>query len=85
MHCSLTVLALIFLYGGHCFSVWLPSKVTHGFPHRVRLPASRNNAPQHINMHNSCLMVFPVCFNGESTKQVLGFLVMVYGDDLKGV
>jgi len=27
MHCSLTVLALI-LYGGLCFSVQLPSKVT---------------------------------------------------------
>ena len=26
MHCFLTVLALICLYGGHCFSVWLPVK-----------------------------------------------------------
>ena len=48
MHWSLTVLAVILLYGGHCFSVQLPSKVTRGFTHCVRLPASRNNAPQHI-------------------------------------
>ena len=27
MYCSFTVLALILLYGGHCFSEWLPSKV----------------------------------------------------------
>jgi len=45
MHCSHTVLALILLYGGHCFLVWLPAKVTHSFTHRIRLPASRNNAP----------------------------------------
>jgi len=30
-----TVLALILLYGGRCFSVWQPSKVTHGFPHHI--------------------------------------------------
>ena len=45
-----TVLALILLYGGHCFLVQLSSKVTRSFTHRVRLPASRNNAPQHISM-----------------------------------
>ena len=32
---SLTVLALILLYGGHCFSVWLPSKSCSGFPHCI--------------------------------------------------
>ena len=55
MHCSLTVLALILLYGGHCCSVRLPSKVTagfYGFRHCIRLPASRNNAPQ-------CIAMFP--------------------------
>ena len=47
---TLTVLALILLYGGHCFSVRLPSKVMHGFTHCVRFPASHNNVPQHITM-----------------------------------
>jgi len=46
MHCSLTVLALILLYGGHCFSVWLPLKVT------LRLSASCNNAPQEMMHYN---------------------------------
>ena len=46
----LTVLALILLYGGHCSSVWLPSKVT------LRLPASRNNAPKHTMMFPSSLI-----------------------------
>ena len=41
---------LILLYGGHFFSVWLLSKVTSGFTHHVRLPASCNNVPQHIKM-----------------------------------
>jgi len=50
MLCSLTVLALIFLYDGHCFLVQLPSKVTLSFTHRVRLPVSCNNVPQHIKM-----------------------------------
>ena len=50
MHCPLTVLALILLYGGHCFSVWLPSKVTHGFTHYIRLSASHNNVPHHTTM-----------------------------------
>ena len=45
MHCSLAVLALIPLYGGHCFSVWLPAITSH-----VRLPASRNNPHQHMTM-----------------------------------
>ena len=44
MYWSLTVLALIRLYDGHCFSVRLPSKVMHGFTHCVRLLALRNNA-----------------------------------------
>jgi len=36
MHCSLTVLALILLYHGHCFSDWLLSKVIlTGFLHFV--------------------------------------------------
>ena len=41
MHCFLTVLALILLYGGHCFLVWLPqrsytvSHIASGFPHHV--------------------------------------------------
>ena len=52
MHWSLTVLVLILLYGGHCFSVWLPSNVTRSFTHRVRLPASHNNAPKLI--HHRC-------------------------------
>ena len=56
MHWSLTVLALILLYGGHCFSVWLPSKVTRGFTHHVRLPASHNNAPQHIVIFPDAIM-----------------------------
>ena len=50
MHYSLVVLALILLYGGHCFSVQLPSSITHSFSHHVRLPASHNNAPQHMTM-----------------------------------
>ena len=50
MHCSLIALALILPYGGHCFSLWLPSKVMRSFTHRIRLPASRNNVPQHIKM-----------------------------------
>ena len=46
MHYSLAVLAsLIFLNGDHCFSEWLPTKVTLWFLHHVRLPASHNNAP----------------------------------------
>ena len=44
MHCSLTVLALILLYGGHCSSVRFPPKVT------LRLPASRNNMPQQMTI-----------------------------------
>ena len=63
MHCSLTVLALILLYGGCCFTVRLPSKVMCSCTHRVRLPASCNNVPQNIKMFpdsiiHSCLMVF---------------------------
>ena len=49
MHFSLTILALILPYGGHCFSIQLPSKVTRGYAHRVRLPESHNNAPQYIS------------------------------------
>ena len=30
-----TVLALVLLYCGHCFSVWLPSKSCSGFPHCI--------------------------------------------------
>jgi len=60
MHWSLTVLALILLYGGHCFSALKDHKrVSHfasGFPHHVSLATERagrlgqtsNNAPQHI-------------------------------------
>ena len=88
MHRSLTVLALILLYGGHCFSVWLPAKVTHSFTHRVRLPASCNNAPQLIMMFLVSIIValwrLPVYCNRESTGQVLELLVMVYIGDLKG-
>ena len=47
IHCSLT---LILLYDGHCFLVRVPSKVTRGFPHHVRLPMSHNNALQYIVM-----------------------------------
>ena len=43
MHFSLKVLAFIPFYGGPCFSVQLPSKVTRSFLHHVRLPASHNN------------------------------------------
>ena len=46
----LTVLALVLLNDGHCFSVQLLSKVTRGFTHCIRLPASRNNVPHHITM-----------------------------------
>ena len=88
MHCSLTVLALIPLYGGHCFSVWLPEKVTHSFLHHVRLPASHNNAPQHMKMFPDSIIAalwrLPVNCNRESTEQVLKLLVMVYLDDIKG-
>ena len=37
MHCSLTVLALIFLYGGHCSSVQFPSKITCSFQHYAQV------------------------------------------------
>jgi len=37
MHCSLTVITLILLYGCHCSSVWFPSRVT------LRFPASRHS------------------------------------------
>jgi len=88
MHCSLKVLALFLLYGGHCFSVWLPAKATHGFTHRIKLPASCNNAPQHITMlHDSIIAAswcLSVCCNRESTGWVLELLAMVYTDDLKG-
>ena len=85
MHWSLTVLALILLYGGHCFSVGLPSKVTSGFTHRVRFPASRNNAPQHtVIFIIAAYWCLPVFCNGESTERVLELPVMVYVDDLKG-
>jgi len=56
MHWSLIVLALILLYGDHCFSVRLPSKVMRGFTHHIRLPASRNNAPQHIAIFPDAIM-----------------------------
>ena len=56
MHWSLTVLALILLYGGHCFSVRLPSKVMRGFTHHVRLPASCNNVPQQIAIFPDAIM-----------------------------
>ena len=50
MHCSLTVLALILLYGGHYFSVGLPSKITQCFPQcMIMFPDST---------YNNCLMVF---------------------------
>ena len=81
MHWSLTVLALILLYGGHCFSVRLPSKVTCGFTHRVRLPASRNNVPQHIAISIIAAWCLPVFCNEESTEWVLELPVMVYADD----
>jgi len=55
---------------------------------RVRLPASHNNAPQHIviffRCYNSCLMMFTCVCNGELTERVLELPVMVYADDLKG-
>ena len=38
-----------FFYGGNCYSIWLPSKVT------LRLPASCNNVPQYIN---DCVTAF---------------------------
>ena len=47
MRCSHTVVALILLYGGYCFSVWLSA---HSFPHHFGLPASHNNVPQPIMM-----------------------------------
>ena len=87
MHCSLIVLALILLYGGHCFSVWLPSKVTHSFTHRVRLPASCNNARQHSTKFSDSIIAakwcLPVYCNKESTERVLELLLMVYTDDLE--
>ena len=49
MHCSLTVLALICLYGGHCSSVQPSSKVM------LRLPVSHNHGPQQMTMFsNDC-------------------------------
>ena len=49
---TFTVLALIFLYGGHCFSVWLPSKVTQALPNHVSC-----NAPQHMTMFPDSIIV----------------------------
>ena len=91
MHCCLTVLALIsaliLLYGSHCFSVWLPAKVMHGFTHRVRLPVSHNNVPPTHKMFLDSIIAaswrLPVCCNGELTGRVLELLVMVYTDDQK--
>ena len=54
VHCSLTVLALILLYGGYCSSVRLQSKGT------FRLPTSHNNAPQQMAMFLGIIMEF-VC------------------------
>ena len=60
---SLIVLALILLYGGHCFSVWLPSKVTHSLTHQVRFHTlSRfshieSGFPLHIKMSTTKLGV----------------------------
>ena len=81
MHCSLTVLALILLCGGHCFLVWLPSKVTRDFIHRVRLPTSRNNVLYHITMFPGGVYQ---CVYRESTEWALELQVMVYTDNLKG-
>ena len=79
----LTALALILLYGGHCISVRLTSKVTHDFPHHVLI-----NVPQHIMMFPDGIITtswnLPVCCNRESTKWVLEFLVMVHTDNLQG-
>ena len=69
---------LSLIYGGHCFLVWLPSKVMRGFTHHVRFPTSRNNAPQHIKMFPDSLIAaswhLPVCCNRESTERVLELL-----------
>ena len=45
MHCSLTVLAFIVLYGGHCSSVRFPLKVMPRFP-----ASCNNNTPQQMTI-----------------------------------
>ena len=67
-------------------SVRLPSKVTRGFTHRVRLLASRNNAPQHIAIFPDVLNGVYLCFiMGNRRSGFLELPVMVYADDLKEV
>ena len=61
-HCSLTVLALILLYGGHCFSVQLPSKVTLRFSTSRQASHTCNNMLTTNNnipwYYSDCLMAF---------------------------
>jgi len=86
LYCSLTLLALILLYSGHLFSVWLPTKITCSFPHHFRLPALHNNAPQHITMFlDNIIAAHDVYLYAvmESTEWVFELLVIVYTDNLK--
>ena len=94
MHCSLTALALILLYGGHCSSVWFPSKVMLRFPHimsgflhHVRLLPSHNNTQQQMMISLDIIVtakwLLPVCCYRELTERVLEFLELVSTDDLK--
>ena len=65
MHDSLIVLALIFLYGGHCFIICMAaikghtqvSHITSGFLHHVRHHASR--ILHHIIMHPQHIKIYP--------------------------
>ena len=49
-HCSLTILELIFLYWGQCFSIQLQSKVTLRFFASHEASAPSKNASQHTRM-----------------------------------
>ena len=61
-HCSLTVLALIFLYGGHCLSVQLSSKVTLRFSTSRQASRTCNDMLTTNNniswYYSDCLMAF---------------------------
>ena len=84
MHCSLTVLALIFfmvaIVSQYSYPQWLhaASKIVSGFPHHIIMHSNT------LRWYNSCLMHLSVCCNRESMEWVLEFLEMVSTDDLKG-
>ena len=75
MHCSLTVLALILLYGSHYSSVWFPSKVM------LRFPTSCNNRPQQMIIFLDIIVTVACVL---LMKPVLELLEMLCTDDLNG-